>query len=427
MASFSAELIARLGLDTTRFQRGLASIGPSLDAATSTIQKKFSGTNLFKGLMQGIGIGSAQQIAELFIEPFRQAAEDAEEIAKNTERALSAMEQLIALRRSPEQNLNALERRGSGLAREAGEMSTARPSFWERAQNSSLRPFYQISGLSYLVDRFGNRDRNAREKRISEIGAARQENFLAQERIRKEIADKAEKSARELASAQKSYDEARQRRLVAEATAEGKVALAAQAMLEAQRAVANTTAGSKDNLEALTELEQKRLALVTAQDALSQERQTALEKEARQLERIADLTERAADAQESLAGAQKSLAAAAHDRLAPSLAQIAAGQAGTPSDMALAQNIQRDEATAMKLRATGNKVTVWDAKLGKNVEVGASFYENRALALRKNLTLASTAEQDPLATANQAVIDSEKHLGDILKQLEAVAAEGTKK
>lgn len=88
--AFGSEIIAKLGLDTQAFSTGMAQAKTSVekfgDDVGSTLQKKLSGRDIFRGFLQGLGIGSAQQIADKIVEPFRKAAEYAREIADLTSR-----------------------------------------------------------------------------------------------------------------------------------------------------------------------------------------------------------------------------------------------------------------------------------------------------------------------------------------------------
>lgn len=421
MPSFSAELMARLGLDITGFQRGLARVGPSVDQAAKSVRQTFAGTELFRGLLQGIGIGSVQQIAQAFVSPFREAAKNAEDLATATERSLAAMEQMLNLRRSPEEQLAALQRRANALQTNLRDLNDpAAMGFWERTSLRMSTLGVTLPGVGSYVRRRAGNARDQRTTVAANVSADLQENFAAQEKLRADIATRADKAARDLAAAQKTYDEARLRRLAATATAEQKVALAARAVESARAAAAAFAPGSKESLEALAALEARRIDFITVQNSLQQERQQALEKEARLQERLAAIAERAADAQDAIAISRRALAEARGDRFSFTLAEAAAGQRGTGTAQSAAREILRLEEQARRLRDSG-AVLEGRTQSGDRTFADYTTFENRALALRNSIRGLVSGERDPLAEQRKAVIESEKHLSAILKELENVS------
>jgi len=86
--AFTAEVKAKLGLDTTEFQRGLTKATAQVGAAGQDINRKlsraFGAGDVFKGLLQGIGIGSVQQITDLIVRPFEMATQRAKEMESFT-------------------------------------------------------------------------------------------------------------------------------------------------------------------------------------------------------------------------------------------------------------------------------------------------------------------------------------------------------
>ena len=80
--AFVSEIRARLGLDTTPFSRALtktqADVGRAAQDMGKKLQRSFGAGDLFKGLLQGIGIGSVQGIVDTITSGFRRGADDAE-------------------------------------------------------------------------------------------------------------------------------------------------------------------------------------------------------------------------------------------------------------------------------------------------------------------------------------------------------------
>jgi hypothetical protein len=80
--AFVSEIRARLGLDTTPFSRALtktqADVGRAADDMGKKLRRSFGAGDLFKGLLQGIGIGSVQGVVDTITSGFRRGADDAE-------------------------------------------------------------------------------------------------------------------------------------------------------------------------------------------------------------------------------------------------------------------------------------------------------------------------------------------------------------
>lgn len=98
--AFTPEVKARLSLDTSPFQRALTSTVAQAGKAGEDIGKKlkrsFGAGDVFKGLMQGIGIGSVGGIADIITRPFELAYERAQNLASVTGRLLGITTKEIA-------------------------------------------------------------------------------------------------------------------------------------------------------------------------------------------------------------------------------------------------------------------------------------------------------------------------------------------
>ena len=95
--AFVSEIRARLGLDTTPFSRALtktqADVGRAANDMGKKLRRSFGAGDLFKGLLQGIGIGSVQAIIDTVTAPFRRGAEDAERMANESAAMLDIFRQ----------------------------------------------------------------------------------------------------------------------------------------------------------------------------------------------------------------------------------------------------------------------------------------------------------------------------------------------
>jgi hypothetical protein len=104
-------------------------------------------------------------------------------------------------------------------------------------------------------------------------------------------------------------------------------------------------------------------------------------------------------ARESAAG--RSLATARQDALGFTVADAASGSRGNVAAREAARRIVRDESTARSLADSGRRVTLFDSETQRNREVGADFFQQRALDARQQLTGLISGEKNPFAAAEQ--------------------------
>lgn len=92
--AFTSEVTAKLNLDKSGFDRGMtqvvASVGKAGAEINSRLEKAFSFKDVFKGLMQGIGIGSVQQIIGTVTGYFESQARSAQNLEERTGKAVDA-------------------------------------------------------------------------------------------------------------------------------------------------------------------------------------------------------------------------------------------------------------------------------------------------------------------------------------------------
>jgi len=84
--AFSSEVRFKIGADTSALSKGFVAAQSMAATAGQQIQKKFTGKNLFQGLLQGIGIGSVDAVADLVVRPFQLGYERAKDILGLTSR-----------------------------------------------------------------------------------------------------------------------------------------------------------------------------------------------------------------------------------------------------------------------------------------------------------------------------------------------------
>lgn len=92
--AFTSEVTAKLNLDKSGFDRTMtqvvASVGKAGAEINARLEKAFSFKDVFKGLMQGIGIGSVQQIIGTVTGYFESQARSAQTLEERTGKAVDA-------------------------------------------------------------------------------------------------------------------------------------------------------------------------------------------------------------------------------------------------------------------------------------------------------------------------------------------------
>lgn len=81
----SARIMAYLGLDNSPFTRTLDQTVVAGEQAMKGLERSFGAHHIFKGLLQGMGIGSIEGISAAIQSPFKHGAEEAERAARASE------------------------------------------------------------------------------------------------------------------------------------------------------------------------------------------------------------------------------------------------------------------------------------------------------------------------------------------------------
>jgi hypothetical protein len=406
--AFLSEVTAKLGLDTTGLNTALtkatADVGRAGDDIGRKLNRAFGAGDVFKGLLQGLGIQSVTSLVDKLTDGFKEAADHAKDIEKTTAETATIYERIFAARRTDQQNLDKAREKDARLAREAAEIQ--RQATEPTLENKTVLGFV----VSSRVAAPGINEEQ--QKRLFEIA---KERALVEEEI--------EKLTRAVAKADEQHSQQLQKDTEAYAKA--------QADLERQRR--DFEREQMDNEDALREAVKERIDLEAslADDiAISDEEQIErkkrildLEKQIqRTQEKIVDDNIKAAEAQvrnekavaeaeKRVTDAQETLSRAKIDRSAFSVSELAAGGKGiTQTSKVKAREIQRLETQARRQRAQG-------------FEDAAAQSTERALALRERLGILSSSERNPLEAQLKTLKQSEEHLAEIKNSLTNVSTE----
>jgi len=110
-----AGIKVNVSANTSEFQRGLDRLSAQTDRFKMAMAKRFGLADIGKGLAQGLGIGSVQQIAQLISGFFERAAKAAKEMEASTGRMLDMTLRAIALRSGPQQQIANLRKQARGM------------------------------------------------------------------------------------------------------------------------------------------------------------------------------------------------------------------------------------------------------------------------------------------------------------------------
>lgn len=173
-----------LGMDLGALDKAAVQVGKFGDETVRVLNRKFSTADVFKGLLQGLGIASVERIAEKMVEPFKESAESAQRIADWSDKAAAATERLLALRMSDAEQLAKMEKSAARIAREL-QAAIEKP-----ATQKFLGFIERGSGLDKLFG-FSRREDNAKAELIAQKDAELKEASATAEEKRAALKKKA--------------------------------------------------------------------------------------------------------------------------------------------------------------------------------------------------------------------------------------------
>jgi hypothetical protein len=401
--AFVSEIVAKLGLDTSAFKAALtkttADVGRASEDMGGKLKRAFGAGDVFKGLLQGLGIASIQAVVDKLTSGFKDAAENAKDLQKISEETADVYEKIFEARRTDEQNLSALRQKDLRLAneekriREAAAVKVpvniplvgfagmrpigATPEQEKRSREIALERA-KIQQQSEAIQR---RIQTAEEGRMQKLD---DENTAYQEGMAK-LAQDQDTFQRSQLTNQQQLRELNKAKISEEMKLADDIALSGDEELAIKRRILDLDKEIKRVNEAITDDAKRR----------NDEFQTNEKKRAKAK----------ADVNES----ERALSQQRRDRSGLTVAELAAGVPGTSqTTKAKAREIQRLEQQARRQRAGGF-----------TVEAEAST--SRALQLRSQLEPLTSGEKDPLAGAAEQLETANEHLASIDENLKATS------
>lgn len=401
--AFVSEIVAKLGLDTSAFKAALtkttADVGRASEDMGGKLKRAFGAGDVFKGLLQGLGIASIQAVVDKLTSGFKDAAENAKDLQKISEETADVYDKIFEARRTDEQNLSALRQKDLRLAneekriREAAAVKVpvniplvgfagmrpigATPEQEKRSREIALERA-KIQQQSEAIQR---RIQTAEEGRMQKLD---DENTAYQQGMAKLAEDQGAFQRSQLTN-QQQLGEATKEKIALEMKLADDIALSGDEELAIKRRIFEIDKEIQRVNEAITDDAKKR----------NEESQTNEKKRAKAK----------ADVNES----ERALSQQRRDRSGLTVAELAAGVPGTSqTTKAKAREIQRLEQQARRQRAGGF-----------TVEAEAST--SRALQLRSQLEPLTSGEKDPLAGAAEQLETANEHLASIDENLKATS------
>lgn len=408
--AFLSEITAKLGLDTTGLNTALtkatADVGRAGDDIGRKLNRAFGAGDVFKGLLQGLGIQSVSSLVDKLTEGFKEAADHAQQIEKTTAETAAIYERIFAARRTDQQNLDKARERDAKLAREEEEI---------RKRAATPTPELTMGG-AFKVRETGRTSPGVMtqemEQRLFEIAKERAVVMEEIEKLTRAVAKADEQHSQQLqrdtdAYAKAQADLERQRRDFEREQMSNEDALreAVKERLDIEASLADDIAMSdEEQIERKKRILDLDKQIQRTQEKIVDDNIKAAEAQVRNEKAVADAEKRITDAQEALSRAKI-------DRSSFSVSELAAGGKGiTQTSRVKAREIQRLETQARRQRAQG-------------FEDAAAQSTERALALRERLGILSSSERNPLEAQLQTLKRSEEHLEEIKNSLTNVSTE----
>jgi len=401
--AFVSEIVAKLGLDTSAFKAALtkttADVGRASEDMGGKLKRAFGAGDVFKGLLQGLGIASIQAVVDKLTSGFKDAAENAKDLQKISEETADVYEKIFEARRTDEQNLSALRQKDLRLANEEKRIREA--AAVKVPVNIPLVGFAGMRPIGATPEQ---------EKRSREIALERAKIQQQSEAIQRRIQTAEEGRMQKLDDENTAYQEGMAKLAQDQDTFQRSQLTNQQQLRELNKAKISEEMKLADDiaLSGDEELAIKRRILDLDKE-IQRVNEAITDDAKRRNEEFQTNEKKRAKAKADVNESERALSQQRRDRSGLTVAELAAGVPGTSqTTKAKAREIQRLEQQARRQRAGGF-----------TVEAEAST--SRALQLRSQLEPLTSGEKDPLAGAAEQLETANEHLASIDENLKATS------
>jgi hypothetical protein len=401
--AFVSEIVAKLGLDTSAFKAALtkttADVGRASEDMGGKLKRAFGAGDVFKGLLQGLGIASIQSVVDKLTSGFKDAAENAKDLQKISEETADVYEKIFEARRSDEENLSNLRQRDLRLANEEKRI---------REGAAKLVPkSIPLTGIT-LMSPTGTTPEQ--EKRSREIALERAKIQQQSESIQRRIQTAEQGRIQKLDDENTAYQEGVAKLAQDQDTFQRSQLTNQQQLRELNKAKISEEMKLADDiaLSGDEELAIKRRILDLDKE-IQRVNEAITDDAKRRNEEFQTNEKKRAKAKADVTESEKAVSEQLRDRSGLTVAELAAGVPGTSqTTKARAREIQRLERQARRQRAGGF-----------TVEAEAST--SRALGLRQQLEPLTSSEKDPLGGATEQLEKANEHLSNIDESLKGTS------
>jgi hypothetical protein len=401
--AFVSEIVAKLGLDTSAFKAALtkttADVGRASEDMGGKLKRAFGAGDVFKGLLQGLGIASIQSVVDKLTSGFKDAAENAKDLQKISEETADVYEKIFEARRSDEENLSNLRQRDLRLANEEKRI---------REGAAKLVPkSIPLTGIT-LMSPTGTTPEQ--EKRSREIALERAKIQQQSESIQRRIQTAEQGRIQKLDDENTAYQEGVAKLAQDQDTFQRSQLTNQQQLRELNKAKISEEMKLADDiaLSGDEELAIKRRILDLDKE-IQRVNEAITDDAKRRNEEFQTNEKKRAKAKADVNESEKAVSEQLRDRSGLTVAELAAGVPGTSqTTKARAREIQRLEGQARRQRAGGF-----------TAEAEAST--SRALGLRQQLEPLTSSEKDPLGGATEQLEKANEYLSNIDENLKATS------
>lgn len=402
--AFVSEIVAKLGLDTSAFKAALtkttADVGRASGDMGAKLSRAFGAGDVFKGLLQGLGIASIQSVVDKLTSGFKEAADNAQNLQKISEQTADVYEKIFEARRSDEENLIVLRQKDLRLANEEKRIR-------EAAASRMVPETNLIGGFVRMVPGGPTPEQ---EERSREIALERAKIQQQSEAIQRRIQTAEEGRMQKLDDENTAYQEGMAKLAQDQDTFQRSQMTNQQQLRELTKAKISEEMKLADDiaLSGDEELAIKRRILDLDKE-IQRVNEAITDDAKRRNEEFQTNEKKRAKAKADVTESEKAVSQQLRDRSGLTVAELAAGVPGTSqTTKARAREIQRIERQARRQRAGGF-----------TVEAEAST--SRALQLRSQLEPLTSGEKDPLAGAAEQLETANEHLASIDENLKATS------
>jgi hypothetical protein len=363
------------------------------------LKRAFGAGDVFKGLLQGLGIASIQSVVDKLTSGFKDAAENAKDLQKISEETADVYEKIFEARRSDEENLSNLRQRDLRLANEEKRI---------REGAAKLVPkSIPLTGIT-LMSPTGTTPEQ--EKRSREIALERAKIQQQSESIQRRIQTAEQGRIQKLDDENTTYQEGMAKLAQDQDTFQRSQLTNQQQLRELNKAKISEEMKLADDiaLSGDEELAIKRRILDLDKE-IQRVNEAITDDAKRRNEEFQTNEKKRAKAKADVTESEKAVSEQLRDRSGLTVAELAAGVPGTSqTTKARAREIQRLERQARRQRAGGF-----------TVEAEAST--SRALGLRQQLEPLTSSEKDPLGGATEQLEKANEHLSNIDESLKGTS------